>query len=77
MKVQYFEDTDTLHLVFRTQVPVETRDLDEDILIDLDEKGRVCSMTLEHAQEKVGDPEVEYTRISAELASGAEPPPSS
>ncbi|MDA1272801.1 MAG: DUF2283 domain-containing protein [Verrucomicrobia bacterium] len=66
MKVQYFEDTDTLHLVFRSHDPVETRDLDEDILIDLDEEGRVCSMTLEHAREKVGDPEVEYSRIRAE-----------
>lgn len=71
------DDMGQLHLVFRSQVPIETRDLDEDIIIDLNEKGRVCSMTLEHAQEKVGDSEVDYTRISAEQASGAEPPPAS
>ncbi len=66
MKVQYFEDTDTVHIVFRPHDPVETRDLDEDILIDLDEDGRICSITLEHAREKIGNPEVEYQFIQAE-----------
>ena len=65
MKIQYFEDTDTLHIVFRQQAPVETRDLDEDILIDVDPDGRICSITLEHAKERVGDPEVQFERILA------------
>ncbi len=65
MKVQYFEDTDTLHIIFRPHDPVETRDLDEDILLDLDEDGRVCSMTLEHARQKIGDPEVQFEHIKA------------
>ena len=66
MKVQYFEDTDTLHIVFRDQVPSETRDLDEDILMDMDSNGRICSLTLEHAKERVGEPEVHFERILAE-----------
>ena len=65
MKVKYFEDTDTLYITFRSNSPVETRDLDENTLIDLDEKGRVCSITIEHAQERVGDPEVQFERIPA------------
>ena len=71
MKVQYFEDTDTLHIVFRDQAPSETRDLDEDILIDMDFQGRICSMTLEHARERVGEPEVHFERIRAEPSSRA------
>lgn len=65
MKVKYFEDTDTLHIVFRSETPSETRDLDENTLLDLDDAGRVCSITIEHARERVGDPEVEYETIQA------------
>ena len=65
MKVQYFEDTDTLYIVFRSNPPVETRDLDENTLIDLDENGHVCSITIEHAKDRVGEPEVQFERISA------------
>ena len=65
MKIQYFEDTDTLYILFSKNAPVETRDLDEDTLLDLDENGRLCSITIEHAKNRVGIPEVEYEKISA------------
>lgn len=65
MKIKYFADTDTLHIVFSEKLPTETRDLDEDTLLDLDENGQLCSMTIEHAKERVGIPEVEYQRIPA------------
>jgi uncharacterized protein YuzE len=65
MKIQYFEDTDTLHLIFRRNAAVETRDLDENTLLDLDADGHLCSMTIEHAKERVGSPEVEYEKIHA------------
>jgi uncharacterized protein YuzE len=65
MKVKYFEDTDTLYITFRNNPPVESRDLDENTLIDLDEEGRVCGITIEHARERVGDPEVQFERIPA------------
>jgi uncharacterized protein YuzE len=63
MKIQYFEDTDTLYIIFSAKSPVETRDLDENTLIDLDSNGQLCSMTIEHAKERVGISEIEYTII--------------
>jgi uncharacterized protein YuzE len=63
MKIQYFEDTDTLHIIFSQNSPTETRDLDENTLLDLDEDGQLCSMTIEHAKERVGIPEIEYEKI--------------
>ncbi len=45
MKIKYFADTDTLHIVFSQKIPTETRDLDENTLLDLDENGQLCSMT--------------------------------
>jgi uncharacterized protein YuzE len=52
MKVRYFEDTDTLYIEFRDDSIVETRDLDENTVLDLDERGRVLGITFEHASER-------------------------
>ncbi|MGM0517940.1 MAG: DUF2283 domain-containing protein [Pseudomonadota bacterium] len=52
MKVQYFEDTDTLYIAFREREIAETRDLDENTLLDLDGEGNVCAITFEHASQR-------------------------
>lgn len=49
MKVQYFEDTDTLYIEFRANDIVESRDLDENTVMDVDAEGNVCAITFEHA----------------------------
>ena len=36
MKVQYFEDTDTLYIEFRADAITESRDVDENSLLELD-----------------------------------------
>jgi uncharacterized protein YuzE len=38
MKIKYFQDTDTLYIEFKPAEVAETRDLDENILLDLDQK---------------------------------------
>lgn len=63
MKIQYFEETDTLYILFSNNSPVETKDLDENTLIDLDANGQMCSMTIEHAKDRVDIPDIEYTTI--------------
>ncbi len=52
MKVQYFADTDTLYIEFRDRDIAETKDLDENTVLDLDAKGHVCAITFEHASER-------------------------
>ena len=65
MRVRYYKDTDTLYIEFR-DVPVsETRDLDENTLLELDEKGNVCAITVEHASERAGIPEFSYEQVPA------------
>jgi uncharacterized protein YuzE len=54
MKTQYFEDTDTLYVQLRKAEVAETRDLDEDTLIDLDDAGKTCAITFEHASRRSG-----------------------
>lgn len=52
MKVSYFDDTDTLYIEFRDRAIVESRDLDENTIMDLDGDGNVCAITFEHASER-------------------------
>lgn len=50
MDIRYFEDTDTLLLIFNQNTVVATDDLNENMLVDLDENGNPVSMTIEHAK---------------------------
>jgi uncharacterized protein YuzE len=65
MKIRYFQDTDTLYIELRPALVSETRDLDEDTVIDLDERGPICAMTIEHASERANSPTCSYEQIAA------------
>ncbi len=65
MKIRFFVDTHTLYIIFSQKTPMETRDLNNNTLLDLNEDGQLCSMTIEHAKERVGIPEVNYQQIAA------------
>ena len=60
MNVKYFPDTDTLLVNFSDRKIVETRDLNENILIELDEEGCLVSMTIEHARQQTNVREFAY-----------------
>jgi uncharacterized protein YuzE len=65
MKIKYFQDTDTLYIEFRQAVVRETRDLDENTILDLDRKGDVCAITIEHARERTEIPSFSYEQVTA------------
>lgn len=65
MKVKYFQGTDTLYIEFRADRITETRDLDENTLLELDDQGRVCAMTIEHASQRTNIPGFSYEQIAA------------
>jgi uncharacterized protein YuzE len=52
MKVEYFEDTDTLQITFKNGDVVESHDLDENTLIETDAEGQLVTITIEHAQQR-------------------------
>jgi len=52
MKMSYFDDTDTLYIEFKEADTVETKDLDENTILDLDKDGNVISITIEHASNR-------------------------
>ena len=65
MKVRYFADTDTLLIEFRQAPIVETRDLDENTLVDMDAQGNICSITVEHASTRADAPQFSYEQVAA------------
>ena len=49
MNVKYFKDTDTALLEFSERPIEETREISENVYVDLDKEGNLVSMTIEHA----------------------------
>jgi len=64
MKIKYFEDTDTALLEIGGGTPAETRELSEDVYLDLDETGHVVSITVEHASLRSDLSEMTFQRIN-------------
>ena len=60
MKAKYFPDTDSLLIQFSEIDVVETYDLNENVLVEVDKDGRVVSMTVEHAKEQMDINEFSY-----------------
>ncbi|MCC6356118.1 MAG: DUF2283 domain-containing protein [Verrucomicrobiae bacterium] len=64
MTVKYFRDTDTALLQFSDRHVAETREVSENVLVDLDDDGNLVSMTVEHASERARLPEVAVEEIN-------------
>ena len=64
-KIQYFTDTDTLYIEFKETQVAETRDLDENTLLDVDRDGNICGITVEHASQRADIPRFSYEQVAA------------
>ena len=65
MRIRHFEETDTLLIEFKSAPVAETRDLDENTVLDLDSHGNVCAITVEHASQRTDIPQFSYERVAA------------
>jgi len=68
MKIRYFSDTDTALIEFSNKSVSETKEISEDLYIDLDENGNLVSMTIEHAKDKAGISEISYLQMEKSAA---------
>ncbi len=68
MNVKYFRDTDTALLEFSDAEVEETREISENVYIDLDKAGNLVSMTIEHAATVARLPHVRIEEIDASAA---------
>jgi uncharacterized protein YuzE len=65
MRIRYFTDTDTLLIEFKDRPVAETRDLDENTILDVDVDGNICSITVEHASQRTDIPRFSYEQVTA------------
>ncbi len=68
MKIKYFEDTDTTLLEFSERPIFETKEINENIYLDLDKDGNVIGMTIEHAMSQANIDEVSFQQINRQVA---------
>ena len=73
MKIKYFEDTDTALLEIGRAPVSETRELSEDIYLDLDEDGHVVSITIEHASLRSDLSEITFLRMGKDATHSSRP----
>jgi uncharacterized protein YuzE len=65
MELRYFPDTDTLLINFTHKDIVETRDINENILVELDQDGHLVSMTVEHAKQHMDLENFSYQNVAS------------
>ena len=65
MKVESFEDTDTLFVELSDTAVAETEEFNENIIVDLDSDGKVVSLTIEHAKSASGKLDSSYETVAA------------
>jgi uncharacterized protein YuzE len=68
MKIKYFGDTDTALMEFTDREVLQTKEISENIYVDLDAQGNLVSMTIEHAKENASLPEVTFQQMEAKTA---------
>ncbi|MBD3392584.1 MAG: DUF2283 domain-containing protein [Chitinivibrionales bacterium] len=68
MKVRYFSDTDTAYVEFSENDSAETREINENIYIDLDQKGNLVGMTIEQASTQANISEISFLQDQQKAA---------
>jgi uncharacterized protein YuzE len=68
MRVKYFPDTDTALIEFSENKIIETKEINENIYLDLDIDGNLVNITIEHAKEKAGLTEFAYQEMVNQIA---------
>jgi uncharacterized protein YuzE len=64
VKIKYFGDTDTALVEFSDLPVIETREINENIVIDLDKDGNLVAMTIEHARQKANLSEISFVEMA-------------
>jgi uncharacterized protein YuzE len=63
MNVKYFKDTDTAYLKFNSQPVKETKEINNNLFLDLDKDGNIVGLTIEHAKLQADFSKIIYEEI--------------
>jgi len=64
MKIKYFSDTDTALVEFSAGAVAETKEINENIYIDLDVSGNLVAINIKHARQQASLPFLSFEQIS-------------
>lgn len=53
MKLNYYGDTDSLYIDLNSRPSVETREIEEGLMIDLDKDGHVVGIDIDYASKRL------------------------
>jgi uncharacterized protein YuzE len=67
MKIKYFSDTDTALVEFSGRKVAETKEINENVYIDLDVSGNLVAMTIEHARQQASLPSLSFEQIEKKM----------
>ena len=65
MKLNYYQDTDTLYIELQDANVTETKDFDENTVLDMDDAGNILAITIEHASQRTDVQRLTLTGIAA------------
>jgi len=68
MRVKYFTDTDTALVEFTDNAVNETKEISGNIYVDLDAKGNLVSMTIEHARANARLQEFSFIEVADKVS---------
>ncbi len=68
MTITYFKDTDTLLVTFNANKVEETKDISENVIVDLDADKNIVSMTVEHATYTATISNFAFNQVAAKKA---------
>ena len=54
MRIEYDKEVDALYILLRDAKPMDTRDVEEGVTIDLDENGHIVGIEILDATDKLG-----------------------
>ena len=66
MKIKCFTDTDTAPFEFSDRQAALTKEMNENIYVDLDTNGNLVNMIIEHASTQANMVEVTYQQMKSE-----------
>ena len=66
MKFHYYSETDSLYIDFVDKPGVETREIEEGVILDFDEKGHLVGLDIDHASKVVNLSRLEIESLPVE-----------
>ena len=71
MKLQYYPDTDSLYVELKPIPGVETREISDGLIVDLDADGQVVGFDIDHASRRLDLSTLETEALPLSATKGA------